>query len=152
MNAHSLYHGSPKPLEAGLIYEARPRRGEFYDRTDRDGLSVEEFVERFRPENLPSRLRCIFAVSSRRFLNFAGASENFVYSIQPLGRISLCHFDWFSRLLGLVSGGVHLNKSKKAADFARKYWSGEWNASPRHFAGIELWENLCEAIKVIKEV
>lgn len=151
MSSPSLYHGSPNRLVVGGVYESRTRRGEFYPRRDKDGLSVEEFVESFRPPEAPSRMKCIFAVTSRRHLNFAGASESFVYAVRPVGAWVLCHFGWFSALLGLVSDGIRLRKSKKASALARGYWSGKW-AESGDDVGIESWEALCEGVQIVKKI
>jgi hypothetical protein len=144
-----FYHGSSKQLPKKLIANSRPT--EFSKRISIDGISVEDFVESQRPEKCVSRLRCIFLVNDINDLNIAGASEDFVYEVKPVGRFSKVHFGWFSELLGMVYEEEGLIDNPKAIKLANGYWSGKpfirkGNSSPA------AWEFLAEEVEIIKLV
>lgn len=146
-----VYHGSPVPLKVTSTLRARPRHSEFDDRVSVDGVSVEEFVESYRPSTAVSRLKCIYGVNSVGDLNVAGASEDYVYEIVPIGNVTRAHFGWVSKILRLVFNKQELLNNPKAIKFAKAYWSGVDCPASKDYAPA-VREVLCSAVKIKKQV
>jgi hypothetical protein len=140
------YHGSSKPLEIGQVLAARERPTEFSNRTSKDGYNVEGFVDSYRPPEAVSRLKCVFAVDNVDDLNLAGASEDFVYEVEPIGKVTKAYFGWFSKVLVSAMSGK-LNGNKSAEKAAENYWKG---VPPKGYNMVR--EYLCDGFRVVRLV
>ncbi len=143
----SFFHGSSRPHIPGSTLKGLPKTTEFSGRRSRDGISVEEFVESHRPSGEISRLSGIYLVKERADLNFVGASERYVYLMQPVGHVTKADFRWFEELLD-IAHDERFKSNKRAAQFAQGYWSG----NPRPRQRRPLWEYLASAVTILEDV
>jgi hypothetical protein len=118
------YHGSSKPLKIDSTLVARARRTEFGRRKSRDGVYVEEYSDAIAKKlGVPPRSNCLFMVCDRRCLNMLGASEDYVYEVQPNDDVFKLNFSWFQALME-VADDEGLIGNDKAYKFARNYLEG----------------------------
>ena len=149
----TLFHGSSVPHQIGAHLVARSRKGEFYELKDVTGLSVEEFVESYRPPDAVSRLRGIFLVASPRRLNIAGAAENHIYITEPVGPTTMAHFGWFGEVIHRRWVGedseelADLSADPVAGRAAQNYWAGV--PYPKHGGA---WEWIAREVVIVREV
>lgn len=149
------YHGSSRAHKIGSIIKAvKSRPTEFSDRISTvDNISVEDFVEQYRPPNLPSRLQCIFMVDDVADLNMAGASEDYVYEVEPVGTVASCDFGWFQQLLGIIfdqeedGSKIGFLNNPEAIKMAKMYWNGK----PSSYEGSHR-EFLASQVKIVRQV
>jgi hypothetical protein len=145
----TYYHGASKPLKLKSIIKAKPWKTEFSDRVSIDKIRFEDFVESLRPNHLPSRLKCIYTVSDVEDLNIAGASEDYIYEVDPIGKIHKADFGWLSEILHLIFDKEKLENNQKAINYANNYW----NSVPCNISDVETpWEYLSDGIIVFDEV
>lgn len=125
--APRFYHGSSEPLERGRVYRARP----WSNKDAGMGRLLESFVERFRPPNAVPRARAFFMTDDPSMVSMAGGSDNYVYEVVPVGRITKGDIGWLGEIDGLLqkarADGERLAGAdlKQAKDFAQRYWVGE---------------------------
>jgi hypothetical protein len=157
-----LFHGSSKPHKIGSILQAKKRPTEWGHRKIY-GVEVEQIVESRRPLGEISRLQCIFMVRKKECLNLAGASEDYVYRVEPIGHITKAHFGWFSHILGLLfdleepppdykplSKPELMRQIFAAAD---NYWAGiKYRKIDRMTGGTGAWEYLTKEVRFIEKV
>lgn len=125
---------------------AKERPTEFSNRTSKDGYSVEGFVDSYRPSGAVSRLKCVFVVDNVDDLNLAGASEDYVYEVEPIGKVTKAYFGWFSKvLMSAFSGKLKDNKTAEKA--AQNYWKG----IPMKSSNMAR-EYLCDGFRIVRLV
>ena len=157
-----LFHGSSQPHKIGSILRAKKRSTEWSHRKIH-GVEVEQIVESRRPLGEISRLQCIFMVSKKECLNIAGASEDYVYLVEPRGHVTKAHFGWFSHILGLIfdvddppPNTRPLSKQKLMKQIfaaADNYWAGiPYRKIDRMTGGSGAWEYLAKEVVIIKRV
>lgn len=145
----AYYHGASKPLKIGSLIKAKSWKTEFSDKRSIDNINFEDFVEKLKPANKPSRLKCLYTVSAVEDLNSAGASEDYIYEVDPIGRVHKDDFGWLSEIMGLMFDEEKLANNKKAIEFAKNYW----NSVPCNISDVETpWEYLSDGMVIFKQV
>ena len=145
----AYYHGASKPLKVGSLIKAKQWKTEFSDKYSVDKINFEDFVDKLKPANKPSRLKCLYTVSDVEDLNSAGASEDYIYEVDPIGRVHKADFGWLSEIIGLMFDGEKLENNKKAIQFAKNYW----NSVPCDISDVETpWEYLSDGMVIFKQL
>lgn len=144
-----LYHGSHQPLKVGKVYRARL----WQDKESGMGRDTEKILEFYRPRNAPSRQRAFFLADDSSVISVAGGSDEYVYQVQPVGRVMRTDQGWLGELSHLITeeryskvGKKRIRPKKAYEKLAEQYWAGdrfptsEWS----------LWEYLTPSFRVVK--
>jgi hypothetical protein len=145
-SSRRFFHGSSVEHKVGSTLIARSRPTEFSDRFSRDGVNVEEFVDNLRPDGFVSRLHCVFVVDDINALNLVGASEDYVYEVEPIGKITVANLGWFIKVVDQAFLAKIKNRPS-VEENAKNYWLNAPNAPFD-----DVTEYLCESIKIIKQI
>lgn len=144
------FHGSTKPQKVGKVIVGQRRETEFSDRRSVDGVYFEQLVESLRPTHAPSRLQGMFSAEQVKDLNLVGAAEDYVYVVEPLGRVVRVHFRWLSAVLGLFFDGRPARGNKTMERLIRGYWSGREPPKSLKTYGLDAPEIISDAIRVLR--
>lgn len=153
-----MYHGSSKPHAIGSVLKARKRPTEWSAKRFA-GVNIEKFLESVRPKEEVSRLESIFMVKKVECLNLAGASEDYIYRVEPKGHITQAHFGWISYLINLLldeeeplpgqtrKGEMALRREMFTA--ADNYWAGAPCVKGCKL-GPSAWEYLTKEARIVR--
>lgn len=81
-------------------------------------------------------------------LNHVGASEDYIYLVEPIGNVTKANLGWFTDLLYLA----HENSpdNKLALKYIENYFSGKPYNGKNGWANH--WEFLAPAVKILKQI
>jgi hypothetical protein len=118
LNRNIYYHGSGKKLPIGTILRPDPNYVQNWG-----GNTFYQILEKYRPPNMISHRQAVFMCDNLEDLDLAGASDRFIYKVQPLGIVQKHDLNWSSEIDVLTSDDdVDEETLKKAA---MHYWRGD---------------------------
>jgi len=141
------YHGSYNPLPIKTILSSK--NGNFMDSFNDDSHIK---LEQFKPNNYLSRNNAVYMTDNPDDIDIAGGSTEFIYIVQPLGKIEKHDLNWMSEIDLIISEAIENNQQEddetieKVKNAAINYWNGtpHYNES--------LWEYLTPSAIIIKEI
>lgn len=136
---NTFYHGSNKHLLVGTILT--PRGDEYHD--DYKNSDFYMALEYHRPSNKPAHKDSVFMVSNEDDIDLAGGGTEFMFTVEPIGKISKHDMNWSSEISSLISYGYDI-KSDEVKKAALNYWNGV----PHHDENV--WEYLVPKAKIVK--
>ena len=114
------------------------------------GHHIEKIFEFYRPANAPSRQRAFFLVDDLDVISVAGGTDEYIYQVQSVGRITRHDQGWLGELADFIAGDradeKRIRPKKAYEKLAKQYWSGEQFPTPEW----SLWEYLTPSFRVIK--
>jgi len=131
------YHGSRKPLDAGL--RLRPGRGTGETHPELDAL-----LDAWRPEGTIPRGEAVYLVADPDDVDAAGGHTDHLYEVEPEGAAERSDLAWYSQAQTHLCDG----NLEAAAACARAYWSGE----PFPDRGSSLFEYRARAAVVVRDL
>ena len=148
------YHGSENKLGVGTILE--PQKG--YGSRWGDSLFF-MVLEMYRPSGMLSHAKAIFMVDNLNDIDNAGGSTDWIYEVQPLGKVEAHDLNWGSEIdsyISSYSGRIsfsmldhelkqpeHQKLRETLENLARNYWYGE-----EHYDEA-VWEYLTPKARII---
>lgn len=162
----TLYHGSPQPLKIGKSYRVR-----HWKSTDQGGVSekIESILEKHRPTNAIPRNKAFYMVDNFTVdtMDVSGGSIDYVYSVQPIGRVERHDIQWINDIDNIVNKGENWFDEEQCSSYswhmppicksergktinmlAQNYWAGKQYS----YKDWTLWEYLSPSFKVLKLV
>lgn len=132
------YHGSMNELPVGTILTPREDYEENWGATD-----FYRVLELYKPKGMLSHKEAVFMVGDTDDIDLAGGGTEYIFHVQPLGKIEKHDVNWSSEISWLISDGYPINH-EKIKDAALKYWNGipHYNES--------VWEYLTPKAQILK--
>jgi len=137
----ALYHGSQAELPVGTIL--RPQSTGYATDTDEMVQQTERIVERYRPRNCIPRFQAVFMVANPDEIVSAGGYEDFIYQVEPVGKIERSDLAWYSQV------GLYFwddENDPEARQYAKAYWAGTPFKNPAN----SLWEYRARSAKILR--
>jgi hypothetical protein len=135
----NFYHGSNNYLEVGTILT--PRGDKYHD--DYKGSDFYVALEYYRPKNKLAHKNAVFMVADEDDIDLVGGGTEYMFTVQPIGKISKHDLNWSSEISSLMADGYDI-KSEEVKKAATNYWNG----IPHHDDNV--WEYLVPKAKIIK--
>jgi hypothetical protein len=114
-----LYHGSRERLDIGTVL--RPREGGYMSLPDEDIASVEDILEKHRPEGKIPRHESVFMLDDPGRIEKAGGRGDHVYVVEPIGAVEASDLGWYAELSVYW---IDMPEDERRG-FAEGYWSGD---------------------------
>jgi tRNA uridine 5-carbamoylmethylation protein Kti12 len=109
------YHGSYDMLDNGTIL--KPHDESYTKKYDNSYL--EKIMEKYRPVDKLSRYDSVFLVDDMDSLDDAGASTDFIYSVEPIGNVEKSDLAWYTEVQMVDEDDTELMK-----EYVENYWNG----------------------------
>lgn len=133
----NYYHGSYDLLDDGTILKS-PEKS--YTKSE-DNTFLEKIMEKYRPEDKISRYNAIFLSDNIDSIDAAGGSTDYVYSVEPIGKIEKSDLAWYTEIQ--MTDDENLQK-----EYAENYWNGV----PFYEKDVRCWEYRVEAAIIVELV
>ena len=117
--ARRLFHGSQWQFPVGFVLKPQP--GGYANLPDEDIAEVENIIEQYRPSGKISRKDAVFMVDDPELIDAAGGYDDFIYTVEPIGRVEVSDLKWYSELSVYW---IDMDDAEKRR-LAEGYWSGE---------------------------
>ena len=117
--ATTYYHGSQSEFPVGFVLTPQP--GGYATLPDEDIAEVEAIIERFRPTDKIPRSEAVFMVGNPDEIDQAGGYDDFVYTVEPVGKVEASDLSWYSKISVYWMDMTDDEKQQ----LAEGYWSGE---------------------------
>jgi 2'-5' RNA ligase/8-oxo-dGTP pyrophosphatase MutT (NUDIX family) len=115
-----LYHGSRKKFQPGDTLTPQP--GGYVTAPEPDVELTEDIVELHRPKGALPRKDSVYMVDDPALIDYAGGYEDYVYAVEPIGKVEKNDMDWYSELSTYIWDSID---DPEAARLAQGYWSGK---------------------------
>jgi hypothetical protein len=132
-----FYHGSMIELPVGTILKPNDNYEGNWSNTD-----FYEVLERYRPKGMLSHKNSVFMCGNDEDVDLAGGGTEYLFIVNPIGKIEKHDVNWSSEISGLISEGLKID-DPRVIDAANNYWSG----NPHY--NEQLWEYLTPLAKII---
>ena len=113
-----FFHGSPTPLKLNQVLEAnRIDQASF-----RASSKLTSFLERYKPDDQPSRMECWFLCDSKFQVKISSGSTKYIYVVQPNTPVFKHYYGWIAladQAIGIQA--AKLWKSDRYEHEIRKY-------------------------------
>lgn len=109
------YHGSYDLLPIGTILKPHDK-----SYTKINDVQLEEIMEKYKPKDKLSRYDSVFMVDDIDLIDSAGGSIDFIYLVEPLGKIEKSDLNWYTEIDMITP--EHNEKLEKK--YAENYWNG----------------------------
>jgi len=133
----TFYHGSMTKLPVGTILT--PRNDYVTNWGNTDFYSV---LEKYRPKDMLGHHQGVFMVADEDDVDLAGGGTDWLFVVEPQGKIQRHDVNWSSEISALVSDGYKLD-SPEIIDAANNYWSGVPHPNE------SVWEYLTPSAKIL---
>lgn len=111
----AYYHGSRKKFPVGFILT--PQNDGYTSHSEVQ--AEEQIIEKYRPKNKLSRKNSVFMVDNIDDIDSAGGYLDFVYRVEPLGKIERSDMHYYSEI-----SIYHDMMEDEIKQLALNYWSG----------------------------
>jgi hypothetical protein len=133
------YHGSNNSLPVGTILT--PRGDSYHE--DYKNSDFYMALEYYRPNDKLAHKNAVFMVANEDDIDLAGGGTEYMFTVEPIGKISKHDMNWSSEISSLMSDGYDI-ESDEVKNAVTKYWNGV----PHHDENV--WEYLAPKAKIIK--
>jgi hypothetical protein len=133
----TFYHGSIIYLPVGTILTPRDDYEENWGHTD-----FFKALELYRPDSMLSHTQSVFMVGNDDDIDLAGGGIEYVFTVEPLGKVQKHDINWSSEISMLVSDGCKID-DPKIISAANSYWEGK----PHYNESV--WEYLTPKAKIL---
>lgn len=113
-----FYHGSMNYLEPDTILTPRDDYESNWGHTD-----FYKVLEHYRPEDMLSHNNSVFMCDNDEDVDLAGGGTEWLFIVEPLGKIEKHDINWSSEISMLISDGYSINNNK-VKEVAYNYWHG----------------------------
>jgi hypothetical protein len=134
----TYYHGSDKELPVGTVltgrqdeYESAWGHQDWY-----------KILEAHRPPHMLSHKESVFMCDNPDDLDAAGGGTEYMFELQPIGRVEKHDMNWTNEISMLVEDPVE--NEEKIIEAANNYWNGIPHVNE------SLWEYLTPSAKILK--
>jgi hypothetical protein len=134
----TFYHGSMTKLPVGTVLTPR----DDYE-NDWSGTDFYAALEYWRPDSMLSHSQSVFMVADEDDVDLAGGGTEWLFIVEPEGRIERHDINWGSEVSMLIGDG-HEIESESVKKAALQYWWG----TP-HSSNESVWEYLTPKAKII---
>lgn len=133
----TYYHGSMVDLPVGTILAPR-------DDYENDWLDTDFYLplEKYRPKNMLSHRKSVFMCGNDEDVDLSGGGTEYLFTVEPLGKIEKHDLNWSSEISMLISDG-HDITDQLVKNAAEKYWDG----SPHYNESV--WEYLTPKARIL---
>jgi hypothetical protein len=141
-----LYHGSKRRFRNGFILLPRPKGYVSWPE-----VRVHEmFMERHRPPDCLPRSQCVFMVDDPQMTEMSGGYEDYVYEVQPQGKVERNDLEWYEVLNVLDFRSVRdwkkIDLNNEWIEAAKNYWNGVPHP------GKSMWEYRSSSAVVVRMI
>jgi len=152
----NYYHGSRNKLPLNTILSPQQygyvrANDPFLDDTEQDAINmVEQYLEKYRPQNAISRMNAVFLASTISDIDYMGGYTDYVYVVEPLTNIHKCNIKWYGEIYMICESNIlgdetiYENKHQ-IIQYAKNYWNAELSEGSRY-------EYLCGSAKIIENI
>lgn len=133
----TFFHGSMIRLEVGTILLPQEKYAESWGST-----SFCDALEHHRPADMIAHKDAVFMCQSDEDVDLAGGGTEWLFEVEPVGKIQRHDLNWSSEISCLTSDG-HAIDSDEVKRAAEAYWSG----LAHHDENV--WEYLAVAARII---
>ena len=98
-----FYHGSMDYLPAGTILTPRNEYEKHWQNTD-----FYKPLEMYRPPHMLAHKDSVFMCDNIDDIDLAGGGTEYVFTVQPIGKIEKHDLNWSSEISALVGDGKHI--------------------------------------------
>lgn len=123
--AQQLYHGSQEKFPVGFVL--LPQSDGYVSSDDELIANTEQILEAHRPATRLPRSKSVFMVGKPGEIDFAGGYLDFVYRVEPKGRVEKNDMDWYGQLSCVIWDSEY---DPEATRLAEGYWSGKPSDHP----------------------
>jgi hypothetical protein len=114
------FHGSRFQLPVG--FKITPQKNGYTSHPETQ--KAERLLEKYRPTNKLSRSQSVFLVDDPELIDFAGGYEDYIYEVQPVGKVEKSDLSWYSEIESIPSGGIYLDSyEEEIKQCALNYWN-----------------------------
>ena len=131
------YHGSMEELPVGTVLTPRDNYEADWGNTDFYAV-----LEYYRPQHMLGHKQAVFMCSDPDDVDLAGGGTEWLFTVEPQGKIERHDLNWGSEISMLIGDGYEIN-SPEVENAAKNYWAG----APH--TGEQVWEYLTPAAKII---
>lgn len=117
----TFYHGSRKNLPIGTILT--PQTDGYVFDQEWDVADIEKAMEKYRPSDKISRKESIFMVDNPDLIDSAGGYLDYIYIVQPIGKVEKSDLDWYSNVQEWVFTNT-TEAQQKVKQSSMNYWNG----------------------------
>ena len=133
-----FYHGSMDNLPVGTILTPRNEYEKDWQNTD-----FYKPLEMYRPPHMLAHKDSVFMCDNIDDIDLAGGGTEYVFTVQPIGKIEKHDLNWSSEISALIGDGKHIT-DPEVKEAAENYWNG----IPHHNESV--WEYLTPKAKIIR--
>jgi len=130
------YHGSMRYLKPGTILKPRDDYENDWQDTDFYGP-----LNYYKPDNMLSHKESVFMVTNEDDVDLSGGGTEWLFTVQPLGKVQRHDLNWGSEISMLMSDDPDNISAIKQA--AMNYWHGV----PHHNESV--WEYLTTSAEIL---
>lgn len=134
----TFYHGSMDELPVGTVLTPRDNYESNWGAT-----SFYAALEAYRPQSMLSHHQAVFICSDPDDVDLAGGGTEWLFTVEPIGKIERHDLNWSSEISMLIDDGYAIN-SLEVANAAKNYWNG----TPH--TGEQVWEYLTPKAKILQ--
>lgn len=110
---------------------------------DWSGTSFYAALEKYRPQHMLSHKAAVFMCSDPDDVDLAGGGTEWLFTVEPIGRIERHDLNWGSEISMLIDDGYSIDSPevKRAAD---NYWAGTPHTNE------QVWEYLTPKARILQ--
>jgi hypothetical protein len=138
-----LYHGSQKKFPIG--FTLLPQSDGYAASQNEDIANTEQILEAHRPPHCLPRSKSVFLVGDPEEIDFAGGYTDFIYRVEPIGRVEKNDMDWYGQLSCVMWDE---EDDPEAVRLAENYWNG----TPSDHSENSLFEYRAGSAKIVELV
>lgn len=135
---NTFYHGSMIELPVGTVLTPRDNYETNWGSTDFYAV-----LEKYRPANMLSHRESVFMCDNDEDVDLAGGGTDWLFTVEPLGKIQRHDLNWGSEISMLISDGYAVD-SEEVRTAATNYWAG----TPHYNESV--WEYLTPKAKILQ--
>ena len=132
-----FYHGSMVILPVGTVLKPNANYEENWSKTD-----FYTVLEKYRPKQMLSHKNSVFMCGTVEDVDLAGGGTEYLFVVEPLGKIEKHDVNWSSEISVLISDGLRIDDDR-VIEAAQNYWNG----TPHY--NEQVWEYLTPSAKII---
>jgi hypothetical protein len=141
----TLYHGSQRQFPLGMILSPQSDGYVTGHGDDNAHQLTEQYIEKYRPANAIKRIDAVFACDNIDDIDNAGGYLDYVYTVAPIGKITICNLHWYSELYS------YLCDDDIDEDIIKTHAVNYWNATPTPNAVYEYLANYFKVLELVEE-